>query len=136
MRLFAGTITQLASEGRLTLQVPELAIVVSGSSLPIPGIEEYPDDWFCHLRDYVLCTGRERGFLYLTRKGYEANENALRIAFEDAIANGLDRTNGEGWPAFERHAQEHFTRVESRTTREILKHQRKISQLEEQLACV
>lgn len=116
MQILKGAITQLASEGHLTLQIPECAICFPGD--PVVDMEEAPDEWFCVLKRDVPVLGKESGFLHLTRVGYEANKNALKAAFATACATGRDRTNGVGWPAFEKMAEEHFKKVEKATTKQ------------------
>lgn len=73
MKIFEIAITALTSEGRITLQVPDFCI-----GTPIPKQIEAPDDWFVRLNGYLPSP---RGCLFLSRKGWEANKEALWLAF-------------------------------------------------------
>ena len=110
MRIFKDSITRLASLGYVTLQVPDTAF---GS--PSIEMEDVPDEWLCVLtgagRHRV---GKELGFLYLTKAGWDANKEKIKEKFLKAIETGLDRTESLGWVAFERHVVEHFESLEKR----------------------
>lgn len=134
MNIPISNILMQASEGRLTLQVPTLNLDVYGSDMQevtLLNAVNLPDEWFCYLKyDATPCIGKQSGFLYLTRKGYMANYDDLKLAFQSSIANGCsDRTNGVGWPAFEQHAKEHFVRVSARLKFLISKKQREMRNL-------
>jgi hypothetical protein len=126
MNIFEGSITQLASEGYLTLQVPHCVV-----GEPTPDTVEVPDEWLCELKSDVPVTGRQEGFLFLTRAGYEANKDAIKKAFEKACANGKDRTDGEGWAAFEKRAEEHFKHIEERCKKRIAKLEKDLETLKD-----
>jgi len=112
MEILKDAITSSARGGYLSLQIPEIAVRFNGGQ---DEVENIPDDWVCRLKSCDRpAVGKESGFLYLTRKGYEANKPAIRAAFEQAIASGTDRTGGIGWPAFEQAAAFHFSEVERR----------------------
>lgn len=117
MKLPPSALTQLARERHFTLQIPHITIRLrprmvfdSDSSRmhrreveevlehpPEEAAVEYPDHWFCWLKAGLQpCMGREVGFLYFTRAGYEANLEALREA------------SGEDWPRFQKEAEQHF----------------------------
>jgi len=120
MRIPTSSITTLAGEGRITLQVPACWIGTA------PELTDYPDEWFCQLRGArVPAVGRETGFLFLTRAGFEANKAAIRAAFEAANT----RRSGEGWAAFEAHAAQHFANIAAATAKEIAKHEMKLAGL-------
>lgn len=125
MQILKGAITQLASRGHLTLQVPECAICKPGTNVEM---EEAPDEWFCVLKhNCVPASGKESGFLYLTRAGYEANKDALRTAFESAIEEDWDKD--WNWPAFEKMAEAHFQKVEKAITKQKKLLEQKLNQL-------
>lgn len=115
MRIYEGAITQLAMSGHLTLQVPDQVI-----GKPVPGTIEVPDDWFVRLKDDRPVTNkRESGFLFLSRKGWEANKSA----FVQILGSGVV------WKDLEAHAAEHFAMVERKT-------QRYLQQLREKIAAI
>lgn len=132
MYIFVDAITQLAGEGRLTLQVPEQDISF-GYVMPTERTE-VPDDWFETLRHgYKIknpptefahpefstsmrrCFGKEQGFLHLTRKGFEANKEAIKEAWLNGGRYGVP-TN-QPWEDFERYAEFHFANVDISTER-------------------
>lgn len=126
MQIYKDSITQLASEGYLTLQVPCVALGTSP-----PQTIHAPDEWFCFLKsDCVPCVGKQKGFLYLTEKGFQDNYDDLKKAFENAIAKGRDRTGGVGWPAFVQHAKDHFANVRAKQAGLTAKKQREIAELQ------
>ena len=129
MQIFKDSITSLAREGRLTLQVPNM-IISFGPAAPGPQYINAPDEWFCFLKNDTPCVGKQQGYLYLTEKGFNDNYDDLKKAFEDAIARGYDRTNGVGWPAFVQHAADHFAEVKSRQAKLIAKKQKEIAELQ------
>jgi len=125
VQIIKDSIIILAGEGRLTLQVPDTVI---GS---VPQLVNVPDDWFCFLKsDSSPCTGKQKGFLYLTEKGFQDNYDDLKKAFENAIIRGLDRTKGVGWPAFVQYAQDHFNRVRAKRAAIIARRQKEINNLQ------
>lgn len=120
MRLFTGYLEHLRSRGKYSLQVGEVAL---GS--PVPATVEAPDEWFERLK---VCSGlrrgtagqrrpfgREQGFLFLSRAGYEANREQLREIVERYNAEWP----GEGftWQAFNAVAMAHFDMVDECTRR-------------------
>jgi hypothetical protein len=139
MQLPRECLTALAAQGHITLQIPELNLTIDtdrGHARATashvsegPAVEEFPDEWFTRLKGDCPATGRQSGFLYFTRAGYWANQDALRAALEAAIARGLDRTDGEGWPAFHRYAEAHFSAVAGAVHRKIRKLQAELDVL-------
>jgi len=123
MRMHPDTLTFLAREGRLTLQIPDLVLDVRGVGLKhqSPGssdpyyasYEDFPDDWFCYLSDDVPVFTGKSGLLYFTRKGYEANKKLLLDAFSDK--RGISKAD------FEQHAEKHFADVEKKVAKKIVK---------------
>lgn len=90
MKILRDSITSLIRRGYPTNQVPELELILPGD--PIPSDEELYEDadesWFWRLR-YDL--PNPRGFLFLTKAGILANEDILKKAWEEAIAENLAR---------------------------------------------
>jgi len=121
MMLPPGSITLHASRGRIGVQVPHIDIDPSPSSV------EHPDEWFCWLRDLTPCVGRQKGFLYLTEAGWNANREAIRDAFEQAIRGEYNR--GKSWSDFEDHVAEHFATVRARKAAAIAKRMAELSEL-------
>lgn len=120
MKIYKDSLTQLASEGYLTLQVPSSILSLEPNTKI--ETEECPDEWFdmTKLSGYkrVRCLpGHKCQYLFLSRKGYETNKDRLKEVFEKAITNpkGMDRTNGRGWIAFEEAAEKHFMELEQNT---------------------
>jgi len=129
MQLPKSSITCLASEGKLTVQIPQYSLHL-GPSNPAPTVN-YPDDWFCELKNMTPVTGKQSGYLHLTEKGFKTNYNDLKIAFEAALAGGcFDRTKGVGWPAFVQIAKDHFAEVKLKQAKLIAKKQKEIAQLQ------
>ena len=123
MKILKDSIVTLASEGRLTLQVPEWDIV-NGQCTRID-TEIAPDEWFCRLKYYKPVVGKQEGFLFLTEKGFEANKDKLKIAFE----NSNLRNGGKGkWHLFEEHAKDHFAKVKKAQNKLINELQNKLAQ--------
>jgi hypothetical protein len=105
MLIFKNGITLLASEGRLTLQVPDMAYGCSS----LEG-EEVPNDWIMQIRggQHIPCVGKEQGFLFLTRKGWEANKDKIKAAFE------ASKDKRGTWQEFEAMAEKHFIQVQKK----------------------
>jgi len=122
MKILPGSITCLAGEGRLTIQVPTISIGTDDRAL-----EDAPDDWFV-LTGYGTkpAIGRERSsaFVYLSRKGYEANKSALRAAFNQS-------TSRRGtWQQFEAAAEAFFADLEKNRQKRIARLTQQIKDLE------
>jgi hypothetical protein len=120
MRIIQGSIIDHPSTGRMTLQIPSIAIFIGAESSA--QYEEVPDEWICELRQEVPVTGKEQGYLFLTRTGWDANREQIRQAFE---ASGSQAT----WEQFEQFARRHFTEVERKTQRKLQQLQNKVDQL-------
>jgi hypothetical protein len=103
MLIIKGAITHLASRGYITTQVPNIAL-----GNPQPDDEECPDEWFVLLHEGRPAIGKEYGIWHLTRIGWEANKDKIKQAFEEALAEGLDRTGGRGWEVFVEQVEEEF----------------------------
>lgn len=101
MRLSKDAILSSAKQGYLSLQVPDIYIGFDTD------LADFPDDWFCYLKEAFSgrpAIGKEEGFLYLSRKGYEVNREAMKESFS------LER--GHDWVAFEAYVAEHFAKIE------------------------
>ncbi len=97
MKLPEDSIITLAQEGRMTLQVP-----TCWYGEPAPKLVDYPDDWFIHITGGRPALGREKGFLHLTRAGWEANKEDIRKAYE-----GSGDPEGS-WQEFEKFVEVEF----------------------------
>ena len=105
-------ITCLVREGRITLQIPQFYIIETEEDA-IKVEEEkkkYPKEYFCTISSNRVPS--KNGFLYLTRAGYNFFKEDLKKAFEQALLEGKDRTEGRGWDLFEEEAEKHFQQVE------------------------
>lgn len=123
MKILKEAITSLSSKGYITLQIPTLSI---GNPERIVETEEVPDNWFTFLKATKCpAVGKEYGFTYLTRIGWEANKHKIKKAYENAE---YDRGP---WTKFEEHAEQHFKHVERATNRQISLLERKLKQLKE-----
>lgn len=119
MWISKGAITALASRSHLTLQVPTESI-----GEPTPETEEAPDSWFVDLKDdRPVTNNRESGFLFLSRKGWEANKEAIRLAY-------IGSCPGNDWEDMEDHAAEHFAMIERKTQRYLQLLREKIATIE------
>jgi len=130
MLMKKGIITSLASEGYLTLQVPQYDIIIkegrafAQSLTNAEGVEEHPDHWFIWLKNHRPAVGRETGFLILTREGWEANKEKIKEAFQASRGT---------WQEFEQHAEDHLKEVEEKTKKHIRFLQKKIDDLNKSL---
>lgn len=138
MTISLDSVTHSARCGYITLQVPDTQIVVTNVSGSIkatavpasstPNPVSVPDDYFCRLKNCAPVVGKEYGFLYLTKKGFRYFYRDIKKAFEEAIKDGRDRTGGVGWPAFVKHAKDHFATVDRNRNRKIAELTKKITQ--------
>lgn len=109
MKIFKDAIITHASTGRITLQIPDRCYGVD----PNQEHEDAPDEWFIRLKDHRPASNRENGYLFLTRRGYEANKERLKVSF------GSVQSRGTTWEAFEQDAERHFKEVEKKTLKYI-----------------
>jgi len=128
MRIPKTTLTCLAAEGRITLQVPEFVVG------DIDGLEceETPDDWL-HAVRYAggklrECCGKETGFTHFTRKGFLAMRERLRAAYEGSGPNMRGF-----WPEFESHAANEFESIRRTTFKRIKLLRKQADELEAKL---
>jgi hypothetical protein len=105
MEIFKGSITHLVGRGYHTLQVSDLAIVFDGVKMET---EEIPDDWIIklHSGSHRLATKNDGYFLYLSKKGFEANKDKLKVALESA-----QHKRGT-WEEFLEYVKNHFKAVD------------------------
>jgi len=121
VKILKDSITSLASEGRMTLQIPQYDL---GSSDAIE--EEVPDEWVVTLRNGSYpAVGKERGYLFLTRAGWFANQDKIQDAFEAAEYN-----RGNTWEDFEEYAIKHFQRIKHNTMHRIRLFEKKVKELQ------
>lgn len=137
MLISRDSLTSLAGRGYKTLQIPEFEVTIQGDHAymhaPVDTIE-IPDSWVCHISGDAPCLGKQQGFLYFTRAGYEANKPSLRAAFEHGIATigcRSDNPDEWTWAAFEAYADAHFAKIEQRRAKLILNLQSKIHDAEQ-----
>lgn len=116
MKMTFEQMTSLTSRGYLGTQIPEFDIdthkmeySMSIDNANPKDVVDMPDDWFMYSNGSSPLIGNQKGFLHLSRKGYEANKDRLKAAFLLAISQGWDRTNGRGWVAFEEEAEEFYS---------------------------
>ena len=72
MKVIKGSLFQLPSSGRMTLQIPDIAIGSADTEY-----EEIPDDWVVRLRYNAPVVGKEVGFLFWSEKGYNINKEKI-----------------------------------------------------------
>ena len=121
MKIPKDSLTCHPSNGKLTLQIPTYYV---GSP---PDFEELPDNWFISLKNDRPTTGRELGYTFLTREGYEANKDKIKDAFMSC-----QHRRGT-WEVFEMEVEEHFEKVKVQTKKRIAFLHKKIHQLERSL---
>lgn len=132
MILEKDAITAPASQGYIKLQVPEFSLEPIIVRKKIHGITyntimmrethygptvDYPDEWFMFLKvgsggKYIPVEPHSRcdRFLFLSEEGWRKNKDAIRAAFEGAIARGSARGS---WEEFEARAEEHFKQLKT-----------------------
>lgn len=116
MELPKSAVTALASEGYHTLQVPQYSISFNGAA---PDPTEIVDDehivevkCFGSSAKQRICTGREYGFTYLSRKGWQHYFHDLKAAFNP---------NRGTWAEFVNAANETLDEIETLSRKELLK---------------
>lgn len=121
MKIIKDSITSLARRGYITLQIPQISIELGGGVTPV---EEVPDEWIAMIHSSgSVAVGKETGFSYLTRIGWEKNKSKIKEAYE-----GAEHQRGP-WEKFERYAEKHFKAVEEANKRRIRFLQKKVEQL-------
>lgn len=123
MEIIKGSITSLSSRGYITLQIPHYTIGSPGMKVET---EEIPDNWVVFLHsNKTPALGKEQGFTYLTRVGWEANKDKIKEAYENV------KCPRGPWIKFEEHAEQHFDHVKHATKRKIALLEKKLDQLKE-----
>ena len=133
MKILKKSITSLASEGRITLQVPVYDVVVhegraiayDATQLESEKVIDAPDEWFVHLRHNSPAVGKESGFTFLSRAGWNANRKDIREAF---LNSEFQRGT---WADFEDYVDYHFAKVKKNGEKRIKLLQSKVKQLKE-----
>lgn len=135
MRLNLDSIIRLSGiEGRNTLGVlfPQVAYeLVPGvffgaiaHEIPLENPQEFPDEYFFmyNISKQRPVIGKEKGQLYLTRKGY----NHFRAQIAAARANSERHQDIESLDA---HAHEFFTKIEQRLAKQQREYEVKLAEL-------
>jgi len=122
MKLRKNTITTLAREGRISLQVPQF-ILCFGKE-PEESLIDFPNEWFVIAKSSrVPAVGKkEGGFMFLSEVGWKANKKAIKRAFEKS------KHKRGTWEDFEIHAEKHFQDVKDALDKRINYLQRKLEE--------
>jgi hypothetical protein len=127
VRIIKGTVFHLLDEGRLTIQIGNMAI-------GHVDYEDWPDDWFLAvdgngiLRPLQMAESGEC-FLFLSRTGFLANQQLIRNSFEAGVQK-CPRTNPPyTWMDLVNHAAEFWSKLETKTARKIGRLQNQIQEL-------
>ncbi|MHA1814490.1 MAG: hypothetical protein ACTSX1_00645 [Candidatus Heimdallarchaeaceae archaeon] len=131
MKILKRTITTLASQGRISLQVPQYNIITEGNRAIAydanhskdEDVIDIPDEWIIYLRYGSPAVGRESGHAFLTKMGWQDNKDEIKKAFESS-----KHPRGT-WQDFENHVVKHFSEVEKQTKRRIKLLKSKLDQL-------
>ena len=107
MQIDELALVQLAREGRLTLQVPDIII---GQPSPSAKMIDCEEDDFERLsvsryskKNGISYLPNPRGYLFFSRKGFEKFKPLLETAFSTK--------RGNTWQDFLDHAEQHFKQV-------------------------
>jgi len=133
LKIIKDAITTLAGEGRVTLQVPVYEVIMdkgramahTAYDLEEEKIANVPDEWFMSLRNDCPAVGKESGYTFLSRAGWEANKDEIKKAFESS-----KHPRGT-WDDFEKYAERHFAKVKKNADRRIKLLNSKVKQLKE-----
>jgi len=128
MQILKDSITCLAGQGRITLQIPQYSIWL-GPEARQPETEEVPDEWIMTLRSSASypAVGKESGYSFLTRAGWLANKDKIKEAFE------LSNSMRGSWEDFEKYVERHFQSTREKTIKRIAFMEKKTRQLQEGL---
>ena len=106
-----GAPTCLASEGRLTLQVPQMSLFGSANDYTT-----FDEEHFIHVKcgSDKIAAGKEVPYaaLFFSRKGFQHYYNDLKAAFT---------TSRGSWADFEKHAIDWLDKVERRSRLDVQK---------------
>lgn len=115
MRLIAKqTLYNLPQSGYMTTQVPDVAVYIDGKGdydeSHLKHVE-CPDDWFIRIKHEgnleLLSDNPRAGYLFWSRKGWEANKEQIKEAFSVA-----EYPRGT-WEEFEKRTELHYAKLES-----------------------
>jgi hypothetical protein len=118
--VFDGWLGHLRSEGRMTLQVPELALPRPFTT-PLmargnPQTVDVPEGWVWRLKvdrkGERIAVGRELGFLGISPAGYASNRDEIVAAWQAGCAR-IDRGFDAKPETFDRFAERHFAAVKA-----------------------
>ena len=124
MKIYEGFIGALRNEGRQTLQVPDIVISFDGSK---EKIIEVPDNWFIRVYGEFPAVGREEGFLYLSKIGFEATKKELKKEYFSGFARRSGRKPIEqDWKDFEDYAENFFAELKKNLSFKIFKSKNKL----------
>jgi len=129
MKILKGAITSLAEEGYITLQIPVYDVWVDQQAPQRSETEDIPDDWIIYLKGGQRrpIIGKEKGFLFLSKTGWDANWKKIREAF-------LNCEHPRGtWADFEDHVEIHFQEVIKSTKKKITYEENRLEELKEVL---
>jgi hypothetical protein len=118
----------LPRERRITLQIPDL--IIDQNICKKADLSKYPKEWFCYLKDDALVAGKEQGFLFWSKKGWEANKEKIKEEFNNST---IIRNPHLNWSDFEKHANKHFKMVEDKTKKKMKRMLKKADQLKKEL---
>lgn len=128
MKILKGSITSLASQGYITLQIPVYDVWIDKEPKQSK-TEDIPDDWVITLKGGQRrpVIGKEKGFLFLSKIGWDANWKKIRQTYLDS---GSPRGT---WADFEEHVEEHFQEVIKSTKKKIIYEEKRVEELKEVL---
>ena len=128
MKILKGAVTSLASQGYITLQIPVYDVWIDQDPQQSE-TEDIPDNWVIHLKggQNRPVIGKEKGFLFLSKIGWEANWKKIRQAYLDS---GSPRGT---WADFEEHVELHFEGVIKATQKKIIYEEKRVKKLKEVL---
>jgi|WetSurSiteA1Bulk_404760.scaffolds.fasta_scaffold00038_69 hypothetical protein len=118
----------LVKEGRLTLQIPQFYL--GFRPLPTTTWIDFPDNWFCFVKNSNrLSLGKEGGFLYWSRIGYEANKEKIISAYINGVkSKGVNLPDADLEAQFANYAKHKYSRLRNGTKKEIQKCQDRINE--------
>lgn len=128
MKILKGAITSLARQGYITLQIPVFDVWINQAPQQSE-TEDIPDEWVITLKGGQRrpVIGKEKGFLFLSKIGWDANWKKIREAF-------LHCESPRGtWADFEDHVEEHFQEVIKSTQKKIIYQEKRVEELKEVL---
>ena len=114
MSVATNLITQLTSEGYHTLQVPQFSIDLNG-----PGTDhtDLSDDYVIPVKSVScykqrIAIGREQGFMYMSRKGFNHYLNDIKASFSSSRGT---------WQEFLAYAKDELDTIEAESRKALVK---------------